>query len=95
MSTFANISLSPGGIVTWLVVGLFVGWLAGQVVKDEGYGNVVDIFVGLFGAVLGATLFGLLVTGPAGFWSSLLFAFLGAGVLLGLLRFVAWRSLSN
>jgi uncharacterized membrane protein YeaQ/YmgE (transglycosylase-associated protein family) len=89
MGMLADIVLSPGGIIAWLVVGLVAGWLAGQVMKGRGYGIVVDLVVGLIGAVVGGFLFGLLVTGDAGFWGSIVVAFLGACILIAVVRFLA------
>jgi len=41
------------GILSWIVVGLIAGWLAGLVVKGGGYGCVGDIIVGVIGGLLG------------------------------------------
>jgi uncharacterized membrane protein YeaQ/YmgE (transglycosylase-associated protein family) len=41
------------GILSWIVVGLLAGWLAGLVVKGGGFGCVGDIVVGVIGALLG------------------------------------------
>jgi uncharacterized membrane protein YeaQ/YmgE (transglycosylase-associated protein family) len=89
MSTFADISLNPGGLIAWLVVGLIAGWLAGVVMKGSGYGIVVDMIVGLIGAVLGGLLLGLLVTEDFGLLGSIVVAFVGACALIALVRFVA------
>ena len=35
--TYAAIVLTPGGIISWLVVGLIAGWLAGVVMKGGGF----------------------------------------------------------
>jgi uncharacterized membrane protein YeaQ/YmgE (transglycosylase-associated protein family) len=88
MNTFAEISLNPGGLIAWLVVGLIAGWLAGAAMQGSGYGIVVDMVIGLVGAVLGGLLLGLLVTGEVGFLGSILVAFLGACALIALVRFV-------
>lgn len=92
MSTFAEVSLHPGGILAWLVVGLIAGWLAGLVMKGGGYGIVVDVIVGLVGALIGGVVFGMLDIGGVGFWGTVLVAFLGACVLIAIVRFVAARS---
>jgi uncharacterized membrane protein YeaQ/YmgE (transglycosylase-associated protein family) len=92
MSTFAEVSLHPGGIIAWLVMGLVAGWLAGLVMKGGGYGIVTDIIVGLVGALIGGFVFGLLDIGGAGFWGSMLVAFLGACALIAIVRFSAARS---
>jgi len=44
------------GIIAWLVIGAIAGWLAGQVVKGGGFGLIVDIIVGIVGAVIGGFL---------------------------------------
>jgi uncharacterized membrane protein YeaQ/YmgE (transglycosylase-associated protein family) len=40
------------GFITWILVGLIAGWLAGQVMKGGGYGVLVDIILGILGGVL-------------------------------------------
>jgi uncharacterized membrane protein YeaQ/YmgE (transglycosylase-associated protein family) len=89
MSTLADIVLSPrGGIVAWQVVGLAAGWLAGRVMKGRGYGIGVNLVLGLIGAAVGGFLFGLFVSGGAGFWGSIVVAFLGACILITVVRFL-------
>jgi len=91
MSMFADITLAPGGIIAWLVVGLIAGWLAGKVMSGAGYGIIGDIVTGLLGAVVGGFLFGQVVTTGEGFWGSILVAFLGACLLIFIVRFVALK----
>jgi uncharacterized membrane protein YeaQ/YmgE (transglycosylase-associated protein family) len=91
MNIFAEITLDPGGLFAGLVVGLLAGWLAGFVMKGAGYGIFGDILMGLVGAVVGGFLFGFLVTGSTGFWGSILVAFLGACLLIVVVRFVALK----
>ena len=91
MSIFAEIILHPGGILAWLVVGLLAGWGAGFVMKGAGYGIIGDLVMGLVGAVIGGFLFGFFVTGDVGFWGSIGVAFLGACLLIVIVRFVALK----
>lgn len=91
MSMLAEIHLDPGGIIAWLVVGLVAGWLAGVVMKGGGYGLVGDIIMGLIGSLIGGFLFGVLVPGTTGFIGSILVAFLGACVLIFILRLASGR----
>lgn len=55
------------GIISWIIVGLIAGWLAGMVMKGGGYGVVGDIVLGIIGAIvggfLGSTFLGLNVSG--------------------------------
>ncbi len=88
MALFADIVLEPGGLIAWLVVGLVAGVLAGMVMKGSGYGIVGDIIVGLIGAVIGGLLFGQFVTGTPHLLGSIVVAFLGACILIAILRMV-------
>jgi uncharacterized membrane protein YeaQ/YmgE (transglycosylase-associated protein family) len=86
---FADIVLHPGGLITWLVLGLVAGWLAGLVMKGSGYGLIGDLIFGLVGALVGGFLFGFLVQGDYGFWGSMVVAFLGACILIAIVRALA------
>lgn len=80
-------SLDPGGIIAWLVVGAIAGWLAGQFMKGGGYGLVGDIVVGIIGAFVGGFLFGLIMPGSSvGLIGSIVVAFIGAVILIAILR---------
>jgi uncharacterized membrane protein YeaQ/YmgE (transglycosylase-associated protein family) len=83
--------LSPGGIIAWLVVGLIAGWLAGLMMKGSGYGVLGDIIVGLIGSFLGGLVLSIFVEGAAGFWGSILVAFIGACLLIFLVRAMSGR----
>jgi uncharacterized membrane protein YeaQ/YmgE (transglycosylase-associated protein family) len=88
---FAAVVLSPGGIISWLVVGLLAGFLAGNVMKGSGYGIVADIIVGLIGSFLGGLVVGFFVDGFAGFWGSIVVAFIGACLLIAIVRAISGR----
>ena len=88
MALLAELALSPGGIISWIVVGLVAGWLAGLTMSGGGYGIVRDIILGLIGALIGGFVSGFFVEGAAGFWGSILVAFIGACILIGIARAV-------
>jgi uncharacterized membrane protein YeaQ/YmgE (transglycosylase-associated protein family) len=80
--------LSATGILWWLLVGLIAGVLAGLVMRGGGYGIIGDIVVGLIGAFIGgliASALGLSGAGDSFLWS-IFVAFIGACVLIALLR---------
>jgi uncharacterized membrane protein YeaQ/YmgE (transglycosylase-associated protein family) len=89
MPLFAAVYLEPGGIIAWLIVGLIAGFLAGKVMKGSGYGVIGDIIVGLIGAFLGGLLFGSLVSAEYALVGSIVVAFIGACILIAIVRFVA------
>jgi uncharacterized membrane protein YeaQ/YmgE (transglycosylase-associated protein family) len=83
------------GILSWIIVGLIAGWLAGKVMSGGGYGLIGDIVVGIIGGLLGgwiATSLLNLGVGVNGInIESILVAFVGAVVLLLLFRAVSGK----
>ena len=78
-----------GGLIWWIVVGLIAGWLAGKVMKGGGFGVLMDIVIGMVGAVIGGWVFGLLgIYSNGGLIGSVLVAFVGAVILLWLVRII-------
>jgi len=77
------------GWLAWIVIGAIAGWLASIVMKtNRSQGLLMDIIVGIVGALIGGFVFNSLGTaGVTGFniWS-LFVAFIGAVVLLGVIR---------
>ena len=73
----------------WLIIiGIVAGFLAGIVVKGGGFGIIGDLIIGVIGALLGGFIFGLLHIAAYGLIGELVVAFVGAVVLLLLLRLV-------
>jgi uncharacterized membrane protein YeaQ/YmgE (transglycosylase-associated protein family) len=72
-------------ILAWIVLGLIAGFIASKVVNHTGEGTIIDIVLGVVGAVVGGFLFNLVgATGVDGFniWSMFV-AVIGAIVVLG------------
>jgi uncharacterized membrane protein YeaQ/YmgE (transglycosylase-associated protein family) len=72
------------GIVSWLLLGLIAGWLAGKLARGRGYGCVTDIILGLIGSYLGGWIFMKLGIFGGGFLYSLAAATLGAVILVSI-----------
>ena len=86
-------SLEPGGILAWLIVGLVAGFLAGQVMKGGGYGLIGDIVMGIIGAFVGGLVFSFLMPGSeVGLIGSIVVAFIGAVIFIALVRALPGRS---
>ena len=81
-------------LVTWLIVGLIAGVLA-SLVMGGGFGLIGDIVIGIAGAFLGGWLFRELgVSSPfRGLAGTIFVAFIGAVVLIFLLRLIRGRRL--
>lgn len=69
--------------VSWVVVGLLVGGLAGIVMKNGGYGLIGDLLLGLFGSVAAGWIFWALgVPAGGGLFPTVFVAFFGAVIVL-------------
>jgi uncharacterized membrane protein YeaQ/YmgE (transglycosylase-associated protein family) len=81
--------LSSQGLLVIIVVGIVAGWLAGRVMEGGGFGLIGDLLVGLVGAFIGDWLLPRLgIHLGAGIVSLIINAFIGAVVLLLILRLV-------
>lgn len=81
------------GILSWIIVGLIAGWLAGVVMKGGGFGIIGNIVVGIVGGLLGGWLatsvFHIAGADVSGInLVSILVAFFGSVILLALLRLI-------
>ena len=81
---------TEAGWIAYIIIGGIAGWLASKFVRGSGSGILMDIVVGVLGA-LGAgvvlNLFGVDVD-SGGYWFTFFIALLGAVVLLWLLRLI-------
>jgi uncharacterized membrane protein YeaQ/YmgE (transglycosylase-associated protein family) len=78
------------GLLSWIVVGAIAGWLSGQVMKGRGFGLRGDIVVGIAGGLIGGFLAVMVFKVPNAVnglnLTSTLVAFLGAVVLISVVR---------
>ncbi len=78
------------GLIAWLIIGGIAGFLAGKVTRGAGFGVLADILLGIVGAVIGGHLFGLFgISAGTGWIGSIFTAFVGAVVLLWVVRLVS------
>ena len=81
-------------IIAWIVLGLIAGFIASKVYVGSGQGILMDIVLGIVGAVVGGYLFDLLgSTGITGFniWSMLV-AIIGAVIVLWIYHAITSRT---
>ena len=78
------------GIISWIILGLIAGFIGSKIVNRTGEGIVLDVILGVVGAVIGGYLFSFFgaegVTG-LNLWS-LLVAVVGAIVVLLVYRLI-------
>lgn len=84
--------MDPINIIVWIIVGAIAGWLASIVMKtNASQGLLTDIIVGIVGGFIGGFVLNALGVGGAVTGlnlGSILVAFIGAIILLALLRLV-------
>ena len=80
-------------IIAWLVLGLISGFIASKIVNKSGEGLVLDIVLGVVGAIVGGYLFTLLGAAPVTGLNlySMVVAVIGAVVVLVVYHAVAGR----
>lgn len=81
-------------IVAWIVLGVISGFIASKLASGSGKGFLVDMLLGVAGAMVGGTLFHLIgETGVTGFniWS-IFVSVIGAVLVLWVYHLITGRS---
>lgn len=78
-----------------LIIGAVAGWLAGQVMRGHGFGIWVDMIVGVVGAFIGRFLLSLIGLAAYGLIGELVVSFIGAVVLVGIIRMFSGNEARN
>ncbi|MEL7533539.1 MAG: GlsB/YeaQ/YmgE family stress response membrane protein [Bacteroidota bacterium] len=72
--------------MSWLysiLIGAAAGYLAGRVMKGSGFGAIINILLGIAGAVVGGWAFGILgLASSGGTIGTLIVSFVGAVIIL-------------
>jgi uncharacterized membrane protein YeaQ/YmgE (transglycosylase-associated protein family) len=75
------------GWILWIIIGGLAGWIAEKLMKFD-TGLVMNIVLGIVGAVLGNLLLGLVGVSVGGFLGQLIVAIVGACILIFIYRMV-------
>ncbi len=90
MNQSVTFTFVPEQVITWVIIGLLAGLVAGLLIRGRRFGFVTAVVVGLLGALLGGFLFTVLhIQVPAAFnggitlaWADMFVAFIGAVIIL-------------
>jgi len=80
-------------VLAWIILGLIAGFIASKIVNSSGQGLLIDIVLGIVGAVVGGYLFTAIgATGVTGFnLYSIFVSIVGACVVLWLYHALSRR----
>ncbi|MBK9759255.1 MAG: GlsB/YeaQ/YmgE family stress response membrane protein [Flavobacteriales bacterium] len=74
------------GVITTILVGGVAGWLAGKVMKGEGYGPLMNVLLGILGGFVGEIVFDLVGLKTVGLVGRIVCAFAGSVLVVWLAR---------
>lgn len=79
-------TLTSVGWIGYIIIGAIAGWVAGKIVRGGGSGILMNIVIGVVGALIGGFLLSFFLnTGGGGWWFTLFTAILGSVILLWVL----------
>ena len=82
-------TLTSVGWIGYVVIGGLAGWIAGKIVKGSGSGILMNIVIGIVGALIGGFLLSFFLnTSGGGWWFTLFTAILGSVILLWIVGMV-------
>ena len=77
--------------LVFLLIGLAAGWIASIIMKGKGFGLFMNLILGVVGAFIGGTLFGMLGIELTGFFGALISAVVGAILIIWMIGLIARR----
>lgn len=79
-------------LIWWIIVGLIAGWITGKLMKGSGYGAIMDIIVGIAGAIVGGFIMRTLgFAGGGGMIYTIIVAVIGAVILTWIIRMITGK----
>lgn len=80
------------GLIAWIIIGAVAGWLTGKIMKGSGFGFIMDLVVGIIGAMIGGFIsyhLGLGGVREHGLIVSIIIAVIGAVILTWIIRMIS------
>ena len=70
------------GFIWYIIIGIVAGFLAGKIMRDGGFGLIINLLLGILGGVLGGWVFALFGLAASGLIGSLITSTVGAILVL-------------
>jgi uncharacterized membrane protein YeaQ/YmgE (transglycosylase-associated protein family) len=82
-------TLTSVGVIGYIIIGGLAGWIGSKIVKGSGSGILMDIVIGIVGALIGGFLLSFFFDTASGGWFFTFFtALLGSVILLWIVGMV-------
>jgi len=75
-------------MAAFLFIGMVCGWLAGVLMKGQGFGLIGNMVIGVIGAFIGRFVFNYFGFAVSGFWPLIMAGTLGAVILVFLVGLI-------
>lgn len=72
----------------YIIIGIFIGWIAGLITRGKGFGFVGNVAIAIVGTFLGRFVFALFKLPHHGFLTSILVGIIGSILLLFLVKLI-------
>lgn len=80
--------MSVSSLVSFLLVGLIAGWLAGKIMRGSGFGFLGNMVIGVVGAFVGGFVFQLIGLTSDGLFGFIITATVGAVIFLFIAKLI-------
>ena len=79
-------------LLWWVIVGLVAGWVTGKIMRGPGHGFLMDVVIGIAGAIAGGWIMRALgFAGRGGMVYTIVVAIIGAVILTLLYRLITGK----
>ncbi|GAB4329165.1 MAG: hypothetical protein Kow00117_15270 [Phototrophicales bacterium] len=82
LTSLVSFAVTLGAFIFMVLVWIFIGWLAGQLIRGKGYGPIKDGLLGLLGGVIGSIVLGIFGLDIGGVFGAIVTGVFGALILV-------------
>lgn len=86
LTAVVSLTFTVFGFILMIVVWMFIGWIAGQLLRGKSYGPMYDALLGLGGAIVGNFVLGLAGVSLGGLIGTVIAGVIGSLILVGVIR---------
>ena len=80
-------------LLWWVIVGFIAGWVTGKIMRGPGHGFLMDVVIGIAGAIAGGWIMRAIgFSGRGGMIYTILVAIVGSVILTLLYRLISGKS---